>query len=134
MDIGCKFGFLRVSIIAYADDIVLLANNKDNLGLIYEEFKTKIELRKLIINKNKSKCMVFRRGRQTCNERHITLGSDSLEMVNNYKYLGHFIESNLTDATDIQVRLNSFYSKFNYVFRNFKDISMDVFFFIQFLL
>ena len=50
---GCKFGVLRLNILAYADDIVLLADTQHNLDVLYEAFKSKIEEKKLIINKKK---------------------------------------------------------------------------------
>ena len=34
------------------------------------------------------------------------------------------------DTKDVQVRLNSFYSKFNWLIRNFKNISIEVFLFL----
>ena len=34
-DIGCKLGIIRINILAYADDIVFLADNSDNLSYLY---------------------------------------------------------------------------------------------------
>ena len=35
-NLGCHFGILHMSVIAYADDIVLLANNQNQLSEIYK--------------------------------------------------------------------------------------------------
>ena len=51
-------------------------------------------------------------------------------MVFNYKYLGHFIQYTLVDKLDIDHRLNLFYARFNWVFRNFRGISVEALFFL----
>lgn len=51
---------------------------------------------------------------------------DEFYIVNSYKYLGHIIERNLLDVLDVKLRLRHFYSSFNYVFRNFKNVSIDI--------
>ena len=130
LNIGCKLGLLRVNIIAYADDIVLLANSKENLGILYELFKSKVQSMGLMINQNKSKCMIFKREGLPCQTTKLTMSGDELEVVPSYKYLGHHIESNLIDTKDVQVRLSSFYGKFNWLFRNFNNISIEVFLFL----
>lgn len=55
---------------------------------------------------------------------------DEFEIVKEYKYLGHVITDNLSDVNDVVLRLNSFYCKFNWIFRNFKNISIEVFYFL----
>jgi len=58
--IGCRMGVSVVSIIAYADDLVILCPSANGLrklmGRLYEEIKTI----KLELNFNKSVCMVFK--------------------------------------------------------------------------
>ena len=47
------------------------------------------------------------------------------------KYIvGHIVQNNLSDVQDVEFRLNSFYNKFNWVFRSFKNVSIDVFQFL----
>ncbi|MEL6988309.1 MAG: hypothetical protein AAGK97_10810, partial [Bacteroidota bacterium] len=84
---------------------------------------------KLEINKSKSKCIIFNR-RERTNETTITLDEDTFEIVEQYRYLGHIIQYNLSDISDVQLRLNSFYAKFNWLFRNFRNTSIDVFYFL----
>ena len=54
-DRGCRFGIIRMNILAYADDLVLIADDKDSLAFLYNELKDGMENLKLLINKNKSK-------------------------------------------------------------------------------
>ena len=97
-----------MNIIAYADDIVLLADSQDNLSAIYELFRANILRNRLKINKNKSKCIIFKRFGRADGREKVTLGGDEFEVVLNYKYLGHHIQSDLMDLRDVGARLNAF--------------------------
>ena len=130
-NIGCNFGILRMNIIAYADDIVLIANNENQLSEIYKILSLGMIDRKLKINKDKSKCMVFAKNNRSLPAANsVVLNDDNFEVVSQYKYLGHLLENNLSDKKDINVRLNAFYAKFNWLFRNFNNVSSDVFYFL----
>ena len=61
MNEGCKFGLSRISIIAYADDMVILSNSIVGLRKLYKIFKIKLENMNLKININKTKCIIFGR-------------------------------------------------------------------------
>ena len=84
-----------------------------------------MERLKLEINKTKSKCVIFERARHALHDDEIKLFNDECEIVNHYKYVGHIIQRNLLDTLDVDHRLNKFYSQFNYVFRNSKNVSHD---------
>ena len=125
-NIGCKLGILRINVIAYADDIVLLADSMDNISKLYKLLKDGLQKLQLNMNKTKSKCMVFQKS-GVINETSIKLDSDTLDIVTNYKYLGHMVNSQLLDTADIRNQLNSFYAKFNCIFRNFNNVSVETF-------
>ena len=46
-------------------------------------------------------------------------------MIEDHKYLGHHISNRLSDVPDVKIRLNSFYSKFNSVLRNFTNVAVE---------
>ena len=128
-NVGCSLGILRINVLAYADDIVLLGNSIKQLEILYRILKMGMEKCKLCINMTKTKCMVFDKNR--CNTQgDIMLHGDKFEIVTEYKYLGHIIQSNLSDTKDVDFRLNSFYGKFHWVFRNFKTIAPEVLHFL----
>ena len=104
---------MRINIIGYADDLVLISDSALNLSYLYSFLKKSIENLKLLINNNKSKCMIFRSGRLYQSHNFMILDGDQFEVVKNYKYLGHYINWNLDDEEDIKCRLNGFYGKFN---------------------
>ena len=130
-EIGCRLGIIRMNVLAYADDIVLIANNHQQLSAIYSILNSGMIEKKLIINKNKSKCMIFKRNvRSLRNVDSVTLDGDKFEVVDQYKYLGYILQNNLTDSSDLNLRLKTFYAKFNWLFRNFSKVSLEAFYFL----
>ena len=124
-NIGCRLGILRINILAYADDLVLLAATLCQLNQLYKILENKFKQLKLNINKDKSKCMIFRKTRESELQNKILICDREFEVVTSYKYLGHILQSNLMDTLDMEFRLNSFFAKFNWLFRNFKNISSE---------
>ena len=61
---GCRLSLMRMDVLAYADDIVLLANTRDQLDILYCILNRGMEEHKLLINKNKTKCMIFNKKNQ----------------------------------------------------------------------
>lgn len=126
MNVGCRQHTLRINILAYADDIVLLSDTKSNLEQIVKKFEDSISTLKLKINTSKSKCMIF-------DLRNGNVNIDKIleyEVVDYYNYLGHIISSNLSDKGDVEKRLMTFYKQFNSIFRKFKGINTDALMFL----
>ena len=95
---GCKLGIHSSNVIAYADDIVLLAPSFKGLQLLLDnasEYANDFELR---FNNDKSKYMVFRRNKgrviASCS---LIIGNKKLEQVEAIKYLGYTLNSNLSN-------------------------------------
>ena len=107
MEVGCQYGYVRCNILAYADDLVLLSKTADDMNILYTKLCVLIEGHKLSMNKEKSKCMMFNMRKQIENET-LQLNNDNLQIVDNFKYLGHYINYELSDTKDIQFRLNTF--------------------------
>ena len=59
LNVGCKLGLLQSNIIAYADDIVLLAPSSASLQILLDAAVLKLKKLDLVINEVKSKVMVF---------------------------------------------------------------------------
>ena len=125
-EIGCRLGFLQINILAYADDLVLVDENENNLETLYGILNEKMRHLQLAINKVKSKAIIFSQSYGQDETDELEIGDDQFEVVSHYKYLGHILQPNMQDNKDAKHRLNSFYSKFNWVFRNFRNTSLDV--------
>lgn len=85
---------MRTTIITYADDIVLLAKNKQDLKGMMKRLKKYIEKRGLMLNSEKSKVMVFEKGRSSARRREWKWGEDNIEEVKEIRYLGYIVQRN----------------------------------------
>ena len=130
LEIGCRLGFTRLNILAYADDIVIIGDTQEALEILYHNLSNHLKKLKLIMNASKSKYMIFDSSRFGSDIREIDVINDNLECVSAYKYLGHMVERNLDDVKDIECRLMQFYSKFNVVIRQFKGVSLETILFL----
>ena len=127
---GCKFGFIPLNILAYADDIVLIANNISILNDLFKEFNKLITDLKLNINEKKSKVMIFSKKKNDSNSKSINLDSSSFEVVEFFKYLGHVLSFDLSDHLDILNKLNNFHASFFSILRNFHNVNLETFIFL----
>lgn len=109
MDEGCSLGIFKLNILAYADDLVLIAKNVNDMNALYSKLKSALQQHKLILNRSKSKCLFFGSALRNSPE-SVDLDGDCLEVVDNYKYLGHLINGNLSDEEDVADKLRKFYS------------------------
>ena len=127
LDVGCRLSMSRINVIAYADDIVLLANSRSALDEIYSEFKRSLDYLKLKVNVNKSKVMLFYKGLYRDGLKNLIIDGDEFEIVREFKYLGNIITYNLSDDIDVKLKLNNFYSGFHSIFRGFNGINFESF-------
>lgn len=58
-------GKKKVWTITYADDIVLLAKDKEDLKVMMKRFKIYLERKNLVLRAEKSRVMVFQKGKKT---------------------------------------------------------------------
>ena len=79
---------LRLIIIMYADDTILLANSAFNLQKGLDELKNYCDKWKLQINSEKTKVLVFSNRKIKKENYNFKLGEDTLEIVDTFKYLG----------------------------------------------
>ena len=79
--------YLKLWVILYADDTVLLSDNKDDLQLALNVFSNYCSQWKLQVNIKKTKIVVFSKGRKQRNMK-FTLQKEEIEIVDEYKYLG----------------------------------------------
>ena len=99
-EIGIDVGSNKVSMLLYADDIVLLSESQGKLqkglDVLYEWCKSK----HMTVNAEKSKVMHFRKGPSVIQcKGPFAYGQSELEIVSQYKYLGLV----LTDFLDYNV-------------------------------
>ena len=103
LSLGVPYGDMTLSILLYADDIVLFSDNEIKLQLVLNHFNTWCENWQTNYNLDKTKVMHFRPKRMQQTNYDFMLGSSNLEYVKNYKYLGMYFDEHLDfiDGVDI---------------------------------
>ena len=129
MKVGCRLGLISSNIIAYADDIVLLAPSIPSLNMLVNTAYTEASRLHLEFNFDKTKLMKF----HSCSERkkinpscQIVVNNHVINPVSSYKYLGYLVTGDLSYNDDILRVTRKFYSEFNSILRKFSFSSKVV--------
>ena len=94
---GCKYielndeqidNFLKLLILMYADDTIILADSESNMQTALRALKQYCDKWKLEINCSKTKISIFSRGKISTSKYKFLYGGSKIEIVNSYKYLG----------------------------------------------
>ena len=109
---------MAANVLAYADDIVFFITSLDDIVLLAPSWRSIRDLLHLLskLNTNvdmtcstkKTACMVFQPKQHSklwLSLPPLRLGSECLQYVSSFKYLGHAITTTLTDDIDIQLSL-----------------------------
>ena len=78
--------YLKLFIILYADDTVIVSENEDDLQKALDMYQKYCEQWKLTVNIEKSKVLIFSKGRQK--KYNFTYNNQPMGIVTEYKYLG----------------------------------------------
>ena len=95
-----------LNILAYADDIVLLAPSWVAMQDLIDVLSVNIEEIDMVCNVDKTVCMMFKR---KCRSKIVseqfpcfTLSNKRIQYVARFRYLGHILNNEFTDDDDIQ--------------------------------
>ena len=116
LGVGCTIGEVFVGVLAYADDIVLLAPTPNAMRMMLDTCDNYAEEFNIVFNANKSKGLFSsckRRSKQNIGP--IEINGRTIEYVNEWPHLGHIISSNLNDEADIMQRRNIMAGQINNV-------------------
>ena len=80
--------YLKLLVIMYADDTVILCDSEDEMKQALEALNLYCNEWKLNLNCNKTKVVVFGRGRQNLSQYGFDFDGENIEVVADYKYLG----------------------------------------------
>ena len=130
LNLGIKVGNSKVSILLYADDMVLIAKSEKDLQKMLDCMNLWCKQWRLKINTSKSNIVHFRPKRHKLTTYEFCLGDQKLETVSEYKYLGVILDEHLTftqcskTLADAGGRaLSAIISKF----KQFKDFGFETF-------
>jgi len=130
LSIGCNYFGFSINLLAYADDMVLLAPSWYGLQFLLNTIEKAADDINMSFNTKKTVCMVF----NPCNKRKIVsssfpafrLSGCDLSFVDNFKYLGHIIDNCLNDDSDINREIKCLFVRANLLCRRFKRCSLAV--------
>ena len=100
MNIGCKLGDKKLPILLYADDIVLLSNDTDELQLMLNHVYEWCNKWLMSVNLDKTNIMHFRKNEKARNMYEFKYGDQSIEYTDCYKYLGLYFDEHLNMDTN----------------------------------
>ena len=86
--------FIKLLILMYADDTIILADSEVNLQLALNALKSYCETWKLEINCSKTKITIFSRSKINHDNFDFKYGNQTIETVDSYKYLGVILNYN----------------------------------------
>ncbi len=90
LNIGISIGSRKLSILSFADDIVLIVDSEEKLQAMVNHVELWCNKWRLCVNNDKTKIMHFRNRRKAkCNTKFM-FGASEQEIVKQYKYLGVF--------------------------------------------
>ena len=97
LNFGVRYENLNVSILLYADDIVLLAETEEDLQRMLNVLAEWCESWKMKINNEKRQIIHFRAKKSKITEFSLNLGSpdNNIAIVNKYRYLGCHLDEHL---------------------------------------
>ena len=72
----------------YADDLVLMSQIKEGLQKCLDRLYEYCQKRKLVVNTDKTKIMIFNKSEKMLKNCRFIYNSDIIEMVQEFKYLG----------------------------------------------
>lgn len=100
---GVRLGGRKIYTLAYADDVVLLAEKEEKISSMMERLEGYLERKKLELNTGKTKIMRFRKGGGRT-ARKIWKWK-TIEEVKEFRYLGYVLQKNGGQEVHIKNRI-----------------------------
>lgn len=88
---GVVVGKEKVWTLAYADDLVIVAKNENEMEGMIRNMERYVKRKKLEVNVEKTKMMVFRKGKGRSREKEWKWEGEKIEKVKEFKYLGYML-------------------------------------------
>ncbi|XP_065650389.1 uncharacterized protein LOC136078539 [Hydra vulgaris] len=122
--IGCNIGGIFINVLAYANDMVLIAPSWFFLQKLISFTNKDSSLINMSFNTKKPVCMVFnptQKSKVISNFfPELCVSGCEIAFVEPFKYLGHIIKNDLTDEFDIIKEVKGLYTRKNILIRRFQ--------------
>jgi len=128
--VGCHIGDIAVNIFAYADDVVLLAPSWHAMQQLIQMVEKCCSDLGLVCNVKKTKCMCVnpldKSKIVSKSFPQFSINGHTLQFVDEFRYLGHVITSNVRDDLDINREVRNMYMRTNMLTQRFRRCSPQV--------
>ena len=122
LELGVKVGGQDISILLYADDIVLISPTAENLQQMLNEVSNWCLKWGMRINPSKTRVMYVRNHQRPRTSHAFTCGEHKLSITDTYKYLGYILHEHLSNTRHVKVMTGSASRSFGRVYNMFKTI------------
>ena len=89
----------RITVLVYADDLILLSETESGLNMLLRKLNDWCSKWRVLINTSKTKVMHFRKKSVKQTNSKFMIGTEELEIVKNYRYLGNIIDEHCNSGT-----------------------------------
>lgn len=98
---GMQIGESTLDVLLFADDLVIMAEDEQDMNYMFRKLKQEFDLWGLQINVSKTKYMVTgEHGKDLC------IGNDKIQLCDDFKYLGFTVSKEGTSNKDINNKIN----------------------------
>ena len=130
MNIGCRYTRTVNNLLAFADDMVILAISWFALQTLLLAVEAEASKLNMTFNTKKTVCMVFnptdRRKVVCASFPNFTLAGCEVKFVDSFRYIGHIIDICLCDDQDINREIKALFTGTNILSRRFKRCTVKV--------
>jgi hypothetical protein len=119
--VGCYIGPIFVGVLAYADDLVLLAPTTGAMRRMLNICDSYATEYAIVFNAKKSRWLFFSSSNYDSPNSVFCIGGSVVERVHSWPHLGHIISDDRNDETDIIARGNSLCGQINNVISYFRN-------------
>ena len=117
--------FLKLFIILYADDTVLLSETAEGMQASLRCFEKYCNEWKLIVNTSKTKVVIFSKKRTKCKQ-NFKINGENIETVDSYSYLGVLFNFNGSFCTTRKKLVDQAQKSLYALYRKIKNINIPV--------
>ena len=107
LDLGVLHGESKISVLAYADDIALIAETERDLQTMMDTLRDYCSKWRLLVNSNKTQVMHFRKVNKQETNFEFKYGEERILTTNSYRYLGLQLNFNLDIGKMVDVLVNA---------------------------
>ena len=126
LKVGCVMGEFIINHLLYADDIVLVSPSSAGLKKLLAVCEKFGDDNDILFNANKSAIMFFKSSYiPNFKIPTFSLNDNDINVVDTFKYLGHFISKNLSDKEDIERQRKKLYAQGNSLIRKFHMCTLE---------